>query len=253
MKLLLAILLILPHILIGQIELPVDVTYAQKVAESSEKELIDLLSSKEQGLRIAAATRISNLLSSSERKVKKGNIEEHSLEYWNSKSLVSFYDKYEALEDGTIQINHTTKSKFLEEFELSENDMSTSTYKHFGFAQLDHMYKVKYRCIVDKVDLISILSSPIYYEVAPSDNYNGEWYNFYVNGKVYSKTIYSNGVKTGTELYSGFEDLMYRLYYKEGVCNKVEFYRRNGVIYKVHYELLDESELAQVCSVNFLY
>jgi len=131
--------------------------------------------------------------------------------------------------------------------------MSASTYKHIGFAQLDHMYKVKYRCIADKVDLISIISSPIYFEVVPNKNYSGEWYNFYVNGKVYSRSTYLNGAKTGSEIYSSFEDLMYRLYYRNGVCNKVEFYRRNGDISRVLYESFDESELALVCSKNFLY
>ncbi len=253
MKNLLLLFIVLPSFLLGQSILEADVESIRVVAKLSESELITYLSDKNQNLRIAAANRISKLLSSSDNVVAKGNIEEHPLQYWKSKSIISFDKKYEPLKDGRIGINYVTKDQFLKEFGLSEEDISKSTFKHVGFAQLDHMYKVRYRCVADKVDLISLISSPEYYVVMPDKGFKGEWYNFYINGQVYSKSNFVNGMKTGVEIFSSFDKLMYQLYYKEGICNKVEFYNPNGDIIKILYESLSESEILKVCNTKFVY
>ena len=253
MKNLLLLFIIMPSFLVGQSAPSSDEESVRAVAYLSESELIIYLSHENQNLRIAAANRISNLLTSSENIVAKGNVEEHPLQYWNSKSIISFDKKYEPLKDGKIGINFIEKDLFLKEFGLSESDISKVTFRHMGYAQLDHIYKVKYRCIADKVDLISVINAPEYYVVIPRNEYNGEWYNFYVNGQVYSKSIYLNGKKTSVEIYSSFGKLMLQIYYKEGICNKIEFYSSNGDITKVLYESLSESEISQFCNVNFVY
>lgn len=239
--------------LIAQINLPDNFEYQQKVEELKEKQLIDLLSGDDQNLRISAAQQITNLLNKGLNRIAKDNIIEHKIDHWESKSLASVYKRYSRIEDGKIRINYTSLDKFLKAFGLKKEAIKYATYKNYTDYQLDHLFKIRFRNIANKVDLISVSESPIHFSVSPHESYSGDWLNFYIVGKIYSRASYSNGSKIQEEIYDYQENLQYRKYYVNDICYRIEFYNIKGEISKVHYELLTEDETSIICSKYFVY
>ena len=230
-----------------------DQKYDPLVESLSEKELVKLLKNQNQDSRKAAAHKILDLIRTEANVVAEGNIFEYKKEYWTSKSSASFFTQYTLMQDGKIKINPISVEQFVKEFKLRGIDEMPMTFKNFIAYQLDHIYKLRFRKINKEIDLIDIIESPIHFVVLPESNYSGDWFNFYVTGEIYSKSIYSNGLKMREEVYSLKENMMHQKFYSDGICNRIEFYNLRGKIVKVHYEKLSESESDQVCSRNFTY
>lgn len=190
----------------------------------NEKELINALSDVDPEIRATAAQKIYALIIKNQNIIAKGNIMEHTTDYWTAK----------------IKNNKPKMKKddFEKEF-FDEKIDFIPNYDNVKFYQLDHFHLLMTEISKKKVTIKSLTINPIFFNFEPNETYTGKWVTYYITGSVSKESEYTNCIKHGTEIiYNWNGQKSWMKLYENGDAMKL-FSFKDGQMQEASLELLE--------------
>lgn len=182
----------------------------------TEARIIEGLSHEDGKVRAACARRLRDLVTVGQITIATGNMVEHELAYWEGKVPRWPY--------------RIKKEDFFKTFEIVDQTFE-NTGSDRQFFQLDNAFLLEVREGRKRVIVEQIHYRPRAVWLDPPIDYSGIWRQYYVNGQIFSESLYDNGVQIGIS----------RTYNYEGILSWEEEYDEYGTIrLRKHYDAMGE-------------